>query len=110
MREVTYAEVEASAPRIVAVSSTPIILSSDRIGDTRRTSLTITPTTAGVTVTVTMGEVEQCAANVGDPLSAGQVWGVTDSLGSPCWQGTVCVVASGPGSISVSETFESGQR
>lgn len=110
MHIVTQSEIELSTPQTVAVTATAKILSYSRLGRTRRTSICITPLTAGVTVTVVEGEIDQCVANAGYVLQQYQPFLDSDQSGAKCWQGAVCVVASGAGNISVSEIFANPQE
>lgn len=109
-RIVSYEDIEQSNPDYISVGATPTRVLLSRLGLPMRTLFSIVPLTAGVTVTVTLGPVN-AAANYGVNLTASQPF--TQAIirpGEPdgCYQGEVWVTASGPGFISLQETFEQG--
>lgn len=71
----------------------------------RRTAFAIIALTAGVTVTIAKGDVA-AVANNGIVLAANQSYVESTSQEFLCWQGAIQVVASGAGSVALSEMFE----
>lgn len=71
----------------------------------RRKLFSIVSLTAGVTTTIAKGDVP-AVANNGIVLSQGQgVW-ESDGENFQCWKGAIQVIASGAGTIAISEMME----
>jgi len=102
---VEYNEIDLSAPRTVSVTATAAQLSNSRLGLPRRTSFSIIPLSAGVTVTVAKGDAP-AVVNEGIVLIQNQAYIESDSDGYNCWQGAIQIVASGNGSVAVTEVFQ----
>lgn len=101
-------EKQAAGNRTVAVSATESELLQTRLAKSPRTMLAITPVTAGVTVYLSLGE-QAAATNQGIPLSPNQPFvqsanNLQEAL-QTVWQGPVRVIATGAGSVAVTEMF-----
>ena len=99
------AEQQLANPRSVAVSAADVELAPDRQNKNRRVMISITPITAGVTVTVTYGD-GAAVMNAGQVLQPNQTMVASSDAGSSCWQGAIHAIASGAGSCAVLEQFE----
>lgn len=75
------------------------------IANQGRKALYIGNLTAGVTVTIQKGETA-AIQNEGIVLSQGQNWFESNGENFECWKGEIQVIASGAGTIAVSEMFE----
>lgn len=107
-RIVTLEMLDASLPRSFSVTTGSQVLSYSRVGKTRRKNITVTPLTAGVTVYIAKGDDTTLAVSgIGIALTANQALVETDQSGSPCFQGAYVIIASGAGTVAVSEDFES---
>lgn len=104
MTVVQLSEIELAAPRSVAVSSTEAEISPTRLGRTRRTSLFIVPTSAGVVVTISKGDLP-AVQNAGYVLQQGQAYVEADGDNFNCYQGAVHAVSSAGGNIAIVEVF-----
>lgn len=103
---VTFDEIDIATPRSVSVSSTSTELSATRLNKTRRTQIVVTPLTGGVTVYLVKAPAGAAAAvNTGIVLSANQTFVEADDAGFRSWQGAYQIVASGNGTVAVSEVF-----
>lgn len=92
----------------VSTSSAEALQNRADQADTRRTMFSITALTGSVTVTVAKGDVP-AVANQGIVLTQNQTYLESNDAGFPCWQGAVQVIASGSGTIAVSETVLLGR-
>jgi len=88
-----------------ATSGEALFDRSEQALGTRRTAFTIVPLSAGVTVTVALGDVP-AVADAGIVLSANQPYSESSDGGFECWQGAVQIVASGAGNVAIRETLE----
>ena len=87
-----------------AVSSTSTQICEQASADNPRTQLIITPTTAGVTVTIAKGNVAAVSLS-GTVLLQNQPFVEATDGGYTCWQGPVQAVATGPGAVAITESF-----
>ena len=105
-RPVTNDEIELASPQLLSVSGTASTLSATRLGRAKRTFFSIIPVTAGVTVTIVFGE-QIAVVNAGVPVGNGQAFTQSlDSNGRGVFQGAIQAIASGAGSVALTETFE----
>lgn len=107
MAKVEFWEIEGTSPQNLSVSGTASVASTSRLGKSHRTAWGVTPTTAGMTLTVVLGDAS-AAALAGQPLQQWQPMGqsMVDSGGRGVFQGTIQLIASGSGNASFWETFE----
>lgn len=102
---VTIDDINGSNPRTVSVNVTSVELTPSRLAKNRRKQLIVTNLTAGVTVTITKGDGD-AVANNGIVLSQNQSYIEATDSGFACYQGPYQVVASGAGTVAISEDFE----
>lgn len=107
-RTVGYDDIDQTNPQYISVSGTPTRILLSRLGESFRNFLSIIPTDAGITCTVTLGPVG-VAANQGIVLIQNQPFVQSmDTNGKGIYQGEIWVTASGNGHVAVQETIESG--
>lgn len=105
---VSWNDIDQSLPQNLSIDGTPKLISRSRLNQPKRSFISITPTTAGVTATVTLGSVS-VAALQGTPLVQSQPFVQSlDANGKGVFQGDIWVTGSAAGNISVAETFENG--
>lgn len=104
-------DIENTTPQLLSVSGTASTLSNTRLGRARRTFFSIIPITAGVTVTIVLGDSAPVATQ-GIVLIQNQPFSQSldnDNLGEPCkgvFQGTIQAIASGAGQVAFVEIFD----
>lgn len=88
-------------------SSVAVTSTSQRVllANHKRKVIYISALSAGVTITIAKGEIA-AVPNEGIILSQGQTWFEGDGSGFQCWKGEIQVVASGNGTIAISEMIE----
>ena len=99
-------ENQAAGNSTKSVSGTESELLQTRLAKSPRMMLAITPVTAGVTIYLSLGE-QAAALNQGIPLSPNQPFvqsanNVQEAL-QTVWQGPIHVIATGAGSVAVTE-------
>jgi len=105
-RPVRDADIDGTSPQLLAVSGTAVTLSDTRLGKARRIFLSIIPITAGITVTVVLGDISP-AVGQGIQLSQTQPFVQSDDAnGKGTFQGTVQAIASGGGYVAMTEIFQ----
>jgi len=105
MAIVTQEEIDATQNTFYSVTTSDTEALPTRLGKKRRTALVLTPTSAGVTVYVSLGDTP-AAVGTGIPLQANQPFADSDSGDTyKCWQGAVRVIGSGAGNLAITEKF-----
>ena len=99
------ADQQYANPRTVTVGATDVELSATRQNKFRRVMISMTPITAGVTVTFSYGD-SPAVANAGQTAGQNQPVVATSDAGSTCWQGAIHAIATGAGQVAVLEQFE----
>lgn len=103
---VTWEEIENTEPQLKSVTTAASTLSASRLGRAKRTFFSIIPLSAGITVTVVLGD-GTATASTGIVLVKNQPFVQSlDSNGKGVFQGTIQAIADGSGSVAFTEIFE----
>ena len=103
---VELSDIENTSPQLLSVSGTASTLSQTRLGKAKRSFFSIIPITAGVTVTVVLGDSSP-AVTQGIVLIQNQPFVQSlDINGKGVYQGPIQAIASGAGSVAFVELFE----
>lgn len=92
----------------VSVSGTDVELTPTRLGRTLRTAIILTPVTAGVIVNISLGD-NPAVIDQGIRLIQGQPFTQSannaEEAKQTVWQGAIHAIASGAGSVAITEQF-----
>jgi len=103
---VENADIENTSPQLLSVSGTASVVSPTRLGKAKRSFFSLIPITAGVTVTLVLGDSAP-AVNQGIVLIQNQFFLQSlDTNGKGVYQGNIQAIASGAGQVAVVELFE----
>lgn len=104
MAVVTQEEIDATQNTSASVSGTEGEIIQSRLGKKRRTALVVTPVTAGVVVYLSLGD-QIAALDKGIVLLTNQPMQDSDNGDYKCYQGAVRAIASGNGTVAITEKF-----